>query len=124
MSDKRNRRSLRERVKLPANTEFSKLIVKYTGIFTASQISTTMIMVCLFPSSADVLLSICMTCTAGCMTVFSWYFGKALGENKLKISQSMSTYHAAVSNMRTGTPTTVVESSEDSTEDTTVDNNG
>lgn len=102
--------------KSPTNLEFSKILVKYTGIFSAFQISASMFLVCVFPRAADSLLSICMTCTAGCMTVFSWYFGKALGENKLKISQSMSTYHASVSNMRSGTPMTVVEDKEIETE--------
>lgn len=79
--------------------EFSKVVVKYTGIFTAIHTIANTALVCIFPDSAGTLLSLSMTVTAGCMTVFSWYFGKALGENKLKISQGISTYHQTVSNL-------------------------
>lgn len=122
LSKMRKRRSQRVQSKLPSSVEFSKILVKYTGIFSACQISSSMILVCLFPKSADPLLSICMTCTAGCMTVFSWYFGKALGENKLKISQGMSSYHVAISNMKASTTTPI--SSSDSEDEDVVSKNG
>lgn len=95
--------------------EFSKKIVSCTGVFSMIQIILTMVLVCLQPLSADSLVSICMTCAAGYMTIFSWYFGKAYGENKLKISSGIENYYTTISN------TSTISSCD---QETSIDNNG
>lgn len=79
--------------------ETSKKIVLMTGIFAAVQIEETMTLIVLFKEASSALLTICLSCITGYITILSWYFGKALGENKLKITQSMSGFHSSMSSI-------------------------
>ena len=76
--------------------EYSKKIVKYSGIFTGAQVAATMALICIFPIPAGNLVTICMTVIAGCMTIFSWYFAKAYGENKIKITNGVQRQFSSV----------------------------
>lgn len=79
--------------------ETSKRIVLCTGIFAAIQIEETMALTVIFPEASSTLLTICLSCITGYITVLSWYFGKALGENRLKITQSMEGFHEAIADI-------------------------
>lgn len=102
--------------------ETSKRIVLCTGIFTAIQIEETMALVVLFPQAASTLLTVCISCITGYITVLSWYFGKALGENKLKISQGISSFHEAISGIssHSSTDINITEDEEEDDEEDSV----
>ena len=74
--------------------EASKLITYWVLRFTGTQIVLTMLLDCLFPVVSGTLNTICLSVIAGCISIVSWYFGKALGENKLKIKNGNSTTEA------------------------------
>lgn len=97
--------------------ETSKRIVLCTGIFAAIQIEETMALTVLFPHAASTLLTICLTCITGYVTVLSWYFGKALGENRLKITQGLGSFHGAVSGIASSHKKTKITVEEDDDED-------
>lgn len=75
--------------------ETSKVVTFWVLKFTGLQIFTTMLLDCLFPVVAGTLNTICLSVIAGCISIVSWYFGKALGENKLKIKNGNSTTEAS-----------------------------
>ena len=101
---------------LQRHMETSKKIVLFTGLYAALQIQETMFFTIFYPDSASTLLTICLSCITGYITILSWYFGKALGENKLKITQSIGAYHSAVSGIASGTVVDVTETEEESSE--------
>ncbi len=70
--------------------EFSKKIIKWCGIFIAFQVYGTMTLDCIFPSAANSLNSICLSCIAAYSSYCLTYFGKSYGENKLKISNTIN----------------------------------
>lgn len=74
--------------------EASKLITYWVLRFTGVQIAATMLLDCLFPVVAGTLNTVCLSVIAACISIVSWYFGKALGENKLKIKNGNSTTEA------------------------------
>lgn len=65
--------------------ETSKIITFWVLKFAGIQTFITMLLDCLFPVVAGTLNTICLSVIAGTISIVSWYFGKALGENKLKI---------------------------------------
>lgn len=109
--------------KTKTRMETSKRIVLMTGIFSAIQIQETMALVVIFPHAASTLLTICLSCITGYITVLSWYFGKALGENKLKITQSLEGFHDAMSNISTSHKSNKSKS-EDIDEDEEIESEG
>ena len=88
--------------------EASKLITYWVLRFTAAQIVLTMFLDCIFPSVSGTLDTICLSVIAGCISIVSWYFGKALGENKLKIKNgNTSTTSITTENTTKGLQTTL-----------------
>lgn len=99
MATKKTTRSRTPTKKPRSHMETSKRIVLMTGLFAGIQIQETMALVVIFPQAASTLLTICLSCITGYITVLSWYFGKALGENRLKITQGLSSFHEALADI-------------------------
>lgn len=120
------KRSTRARKRKPStrlqHMETSKRIVLCTGLFTAFQIEETLALVVLFPHAASTLLTICLSCITGYITVLSWYFGKALGENRLKITQSLEGFQETMALIsKTKSSNTKTSSDDEEDEETSED---
>lgn len=104
--------------------EFSKVIITCSGIFVSILLVLIIVLICVFPTTANNLVTIGLALITAIVSILSWYFGKAYGENKLKISSGIDSVFDTIKTISKNGDTIVEETATTKVKEDSSSDNG